>query len=139
MRLDGVEVKVNVDAGQTQAAVQALELPAVPPWQIFFIEDVTTGLVSSTPLLDQHLIIRARQKADGADDVTVKFRPGRRSQLGTSLVGHEEDQGRRPRSRAQGRGGLGRAGDGAWGSRSPPSGPMASSRQPRTRAACPRC
>lgn len=82
MRLDGVEVKVNVAADQTQAAVQALGLPDVAPWQIYFIEDVTTGLISSTPLLDQHLIIRARQKAKGADDVTVKFRPGRRSQLG---------------------------------------------------------
>ena len=81
MRLDGVEVKVNVDAGQTQAAVEALELSAVHPWLISFVEDVTPGLVSSTPLLDQHLIIRARQKADGADDVTVKFRPARRSQL----------------------------------------------------------
>lgn len=87
MRLDGVEVKVNVDAGQTQSAVTALDLQAVTPWQIFFIEDVTTGLISNTPLLDQHLIIRARQKANGADDVTVKFRPGRRSQLGPRWLG----------------------------------------------------
>lgn len=81
MRLDGVEVKVNVDADQTQTAVRLLDLPDVSPWQIFFIEDVTPGLTSSTPLLDQHLIIRARQKADGPDDVTVKLRPARRSQL----------------------------------------------------------
>jgi hypothetical protein len=77
VRLDGVEVKVNVDAAQTRAAVQVLGLQDQPAWKIFFIEDVTPGLVSSTPLLDQHLIIRARQKAKGADDVTVKFRPGR--------------------------------------------------------------
>lgn len=81
MRLDGVEVKVSVEADQTQAAVEALSLPDVPPWRIFFIEDVAPGLISSAPLLDAHLIIRARQKAQGADDVTVKFRPGRRSQL----------------------------------------------------------
>lgn len=87
MRLDGVEVKVNVDADQTQAAVQILDLPDVPPWQIFFIEDVTTGLISSTPLLEQQLIIRARQKANGADDVTVKFRPARRSQLASRWLG----------------------------------------------------
>jgi hypothetical protein len=90
MRLDGVEVKVNVDADQTQAAVNALDLPDVPPWQIFFIEDVTTGLTSSTPLLDLHLIIRARQKTKGADDVTVKFRPGRRSQLAPRWLGMEK-------------------------------------------------
>ncbi len=87
MRLDGVEVKVNVDADQTQTAVQLLDLPDVSPWRIFFIEDVTPGLTSSTPLLDQHLIIRARQKADGPDDVTVKFRPARRSQLGPRWLG----------------------------------------------------
>jgi hypothetical protein len=83
MRLDGVEVKVNVDAAQTQAAIDVLDLPDVPPWQIIFIEDVIPGLISSTPLLDQNLIIRARQKANGADDVTVKFRPARRSQFGS--------------------------------------------------------
>ena len=87
MRLDGVEVKVNVEADQTQTAVQVLHLPDVAPWRIFFIEDVIPGLVSSTPLLDQHLIIRARRKAQGADDVTVKFRPARRSQLGSRWLG----------------------------------------------------
>ena len=87
MRLDGVEVKVNVDADQTQAAVLVLDLPDVPPWQIFFVEDVAAGLIFSTPLLDQHLIIRARQKADGPDDVTVKLRPARRSQLGSRWLG----------------------------------------------------
>lgn len=83
MRLDGVEVKVNVDPGQTQTAVQVLGLPDVAPWSIHFVEDVVPGLTSSTPLLDQHLIIRARRKPDDPDDVTVKFRPGRRSQLGS--------------------------------------------------------
>ncbi len=84
MRLDGVEVKVNVDADQTQTAVQVLHLPDVAPWRIYFIEDVVPGLTSSTPLLDHHhLIIRARRKTQGTDDVTVKFRPARRSQLGS--------------------------------------------------------
>ncbi|BCJ46247.1 hypothetical protein GCM10010168_51980 [Actinoplanes ianthinogenes] len=81
MRLDDVEVKVGLDSDQTAKAVQALGLPAVAPWSIFFVEDVTTGLCSATPLLDQRLILRARQKTSGKDDVTVKFRPGRRSQL----------------------------------------------------------
>ena len=81
MRLDGVEVKVNLDGHQTAAAVKALGLPDVPTWSIFFVEDIMTRLGSSAPLLDHHLIIRARQKTNGKDDVTVKFRPGRRSQL----------------------------------------------------------
>jgi hypothetical protein len=86
MRLDGVEVKVSLDSDQTAEAVQALDLVDVPPWKIFFVEDVTTGLCSGTPLLDQHLIVRARQKTKGKDDVTVKFRPGRRSQLTDSWL-----------------------------------------------------
>jgi hypothetical protein len=81
MRLDGVEVKVSVAGDQTAAAVHSLDLADVPPWKIFFIEDVTAGLRSATPLQEQRLILRARQKTRGKDDVTVKFRPGRRSQL----------------------------------------------------------
>jgi hypothetical protein len=81
MRLDGVEIKVSVAADQTAAAVAALGLADVPPWKIFFVEDVTAGLCSDAPLLDQHLILRARQKTRGKDDFTVKLRPGRRSLL----------------------------------------------------------
>ena len=86
MRLDGVEVKVSLDSDQTAAAVQALDLADGAAWKIFFAEDVTTGLCSATPLLDQHLIVRARQKTTGRDDVTVKFRPARRSQLTDSWL-----------------------------------------------------
>lgn len=87
MRLDGVEVKVSLGADQTAQALQALDLADRPPWRVFFVEDVTVGLCRSTPLLDQHLIVRARQKARGKDDVTVKFRPGRRSQLSDRWLG----------------------------------------------------
>jgi hypothetical protein len=86
MRLDGVEVKVSLDSDQTAAAVQALDLADGAAWKIFFAEDVTTGLCSATPLLDQHLIVRARQKTTGKDDVTIKFRPARRSQLTDSWL-----------------------------------------------------
>ena len=91
MRLDGVEVKVSLDSDQTAEAVQALNLADVTPWKIFFVEDITTGLCSATPLLDQHLIVRARQKTKGKDDVTVKFRPGRRSQLTDSWLATTKD------------------------------------------------
>jgi hypothetical protein len=87
VRLDGVEVKVSLDGDQTAAAVRVLDLADGAAWKIFFAEDVTTGLCSATPLLDQHLIVRARQKTSGKkDDVTVKFRPGRRSQLSDSWL-----------------------------------------------------
>ena len=86
MRLDGVEVKVSLNGEQTAAAVSTLNLADGAPWKIFFAEDVTAGLCSATPLLDQHLILRARQKARGKGDVTVKFRPGRRSQLTDSWL-----------------------------------------------------
>ena len=91
MRLDGVEVKVSLDSDQTAEAVRALDLADVTPWKIFFVEDITTGLCSATPLLDQHLIVRARQKTKGKDDVTVKFRPGRRSQLTDSWLATTKD------------------------------------------------
>jgi hypothetical protein len=86
LRLDGVEIKVSLDGDQTAAAVRELGLADGAPWKIYFAEDVTAGLGSATPLLDQHLIVRARQKAKGKDDVTVKFRPGRRSQLTDSWL-----------------------------------------------------
>lgn len=85
MRLDGVEIKISLVAEQTAAAMKLLDLPDVPTWAIHFIEDVTPGLTASTPLLDEHLIIRARQKTKGCD-VAVKLRPGRRSQLATSWL-----------------------------------------------------
>jgi len=91
MRLDGVEVKVSLDSDQTAAAVQALNLADGAPWKIFFVEDVTTRLCSATPLLDQHLIVRAREKSSGKDDATVKFRPGRRSQLTDSWLATKEN------------------------------------------------
>lgn len=81
MRLDGVEVKVTLASKETEEAVHALNLPSTDPWQIYFVEDVTAGMPSSTPLLDENLIVRARAKTKGKDDVTVKLRPGRRSQL----------------------------------------------------------
>lgn len=93
MRLDGVEVKVSLDSDQTAAAVQALDLTDGAPWKIFFVEDVTTGLCSATPLLDQHLIVRAREKSSGKDDATVKFRPARRSQLTDSWLATKSADG----------------------------------------------
>jgi hypothetical protein len=81
MRFDGVEIKVTLPRDLTGQAVQELELPTEEPWQIWFWEDVTPGNGPGTPLLDSGVILRARDKARGDDDATIKLRPCRRSQL----------------------------------------------------------
>jgi hypothetical protein len=81
MRFDGVEIKVTLGRDVTGQAVQELELPTEDPWRIWFWEDVTRGDGRGTPLLDNGVILRARDKARGDDDATVKLRPCRRSQL----------------------------------------------------------
>jgi hypothetical protein len=91
MRLDGVEIKVSLDGDQTEHAVQVLDLAEPARWKIYFVEDVTAGLGEATPLLEHQLILRARQKSKGKDDVTVKFRPGRRSQLTDAWLAAEKD------------------------------------------------
>ena len=81
MRFDGVEIKVTLGRDLTGQAVEELQLPAEDPWQIWFWEDVTAGNGPGTPLLDRGVILRARDKARGDDDATIKLRPCRRSQL----------------------------------------------------------
>src|SRR3712207_6569848 len=81
MRFDGVEIKVTLGGDGAGPAVQQLDLPAETPWQIWFWEDVAPGGGPATPLLDAGVILRARDKAGGDDDATVKLRPCRRSQL----------------------------------------------------------
>ena len=90
MRFDGVEIKVTLGGDATGSAVQQLDLPGEPPWQIWFWEDITPGSGPATPLLDVGVILRARDKAGGDDDATVKLRPCRRSQLTDHwLAAHE--------------------------------------------------
>jgi hypothetical protein len=82
MRFDGVEIKVTLAGEQTGSAVQRLGLPPDHPrWRIYFCEDVTEGGSAVAPLLAAGVVLRARDKAGGKDDVTVKLRPCRRSQL----------------------------------------------------------
>jgi hypothetical protein len=82
MRFDGFEIKLTLEGDQTQSAVEALHLPSDRPrWQISFCEAVTAGGSLGTPLLDRGVILRAREKPGGKDDMTVKLRPCRSSQL----------------------------------------------------------
>ena len=79
MRLDGVEIKVNVAGGDVPGAMDALELADDSSLRIWFYEDTSAGL--SLPLLDAGLVIRVRAKVDDEGDCTVKLRPCRRSQV----------------------------------------------------------
>jgi hypothetical protein len=82
MRLDSVEVKVTIAGEGVGAAVDALGLPADrPEWGVYFCEDVARLTSPHTPLLDAGVILRARVRSPRKGDVTVKLRPGRRSQL----------------------------------------------------------
>jgi hypothetical protein len=87
MRLDGVEIKVSCSRDQTRMAVEKLQLPEPPtPWQIYFVEDANPATMA-TPLLDLHVVIRARVRPDDDDDVTIKLRPCRASQLPDRWLG----------------------------------------------------
>jgi hypothetical protein len=92
-RLDDVEIKISMSEDQVEDAVRILGLPADRPrWQIYFCEDVAAGVSPGTPLLDAHVVLRARVKSQGKADSTVKLRPCRRSQLPDRwLAAHEED------------------------------------------------
>jgi hypothetical protein len=94
LRLDQIEIKVNLSGDQTQAAVDRLELPAVDqPWQIYFCEDVAPGVSPATPLKEVGVILRARHKPGKQDDSTVKLRPVRRSQLTDDWLEAEKGDG----------------------------------------------
>jgi hypothetical protein len=93
MRFDGVEVKVTLAGDRTEPAVQRLGLPSDRPrWRIHFCEDVTPGGSAEPPLLTAGVILRARDKADNGDDVTVKLRPCRRSQLTDGWLAAKEGE-----------------------------------------------
>ena len=77
--MSGVEIKVNVDGPYVTAALQKFERDgAGTSLAIGFLEDTTVG--AELPLLEAGVVVRVRA-ADDADDVTVKLRPCRRSQL----------------------------------------------------------
>jgi hypothetical protein len=93
MRLDRVEIKVNLSGDQTTSAVERLELPPVEqPWRIYFCEDVARGVSAATPLQEAGVILRARHRPDRKDDSTIKLRPGRRSQLTDDWLEAEEGE-----------------------------------------------
>jgi hypothetical protein len=93
MRLDRVEIKVNLSGDQAMSVVERLELPSADqPWQIYFCEDVARGVSAAIPLKEAGVILRARHRPDRKDDSTIKLRPGRRSQLTDYWLEAEEGE-----------------------------------------------
>ncbi|HEV7654504.1 MAG TPA: hypothetical protein VGP36_07175 [Mycobacteriales bacterium] len=82
MARETAEIKMTVAAEQVPRAIGALGLPAEPEqWEIYFFEDLTTGLPTRTPLLDAGIVLRFRRRGAKGPDSTAKLRPCRRSQL----------------------------------------------------------
>ena len=80
MRLDAVELKANVDDAHVDTAIARLKLASGKQREVRFLEDASAGLLPPTPLLDMGLVMRVRYDGDSLSS-TIKFRPGRRSQL----------------------------------------------------------
>jgi hypothetical protein len=96
MRIDSVEVKVNLVGDQVDAALSELGLAGGggKDRSIYFCEDVTSQTSPETPLLAAKIIIRARTWSNDKGDTTVKFRPARQSQLAArwASVGITDDK-----------------------------------------------
>jgi hypothetical protein len=84
MRLDGVEVKVTLQADQVPTALERVGLGERTRLDIWFCDDLTTG--TELPLLAAGVVVRVRvphgaHGGPGHGDSVVKLRPCRRSQL----------------------------------------------------------
>jgi hypothetical protein len=90
-RLDGIEVKTNIDDGDVDRALELLDLDDETPMQIWFYEDTTVGIVTPLPLLEAGVCIRLRVKSPSKGDCTVKLRPCRASQLTSRWRAFETD------------------------------------------------
>jgi hypothetical protein len=110
MRLDSVEIKATFESGDVDRAIEKLNLPSGRPrWNIYFCEDVIAGTSSGTPLLDAHIVLRAREKPAGRDDTTIKLRPC--SDLSSPIAGSEPRRATIGNSRSRP---TGRATGGCW-------------------------
>ena len=81
MRLDAVEVKLNVAPGGVAGALALLGIHGDGTRRAIYFADDPLGNGGTLPLLDAGVVLRVRQAPDGKLDSTVKLRPCRRSQL----------------------------------------------------------
>lgn len=76
---DPIEIKLTL-AGDVDAALDKLRPKDQTALRIWFLDDLTPGLVAPLPLQAAGVVLRLRAGGDN-DDSTVKLRPCRRSQL----------------------------------------------------------
>src|SRR5262245_53720917 len=89
--MDGVEIKANVDGRDVDRALGAFERDGEGArMMIRFVEDTTVG--TALPLLAAGIVVRSRERKDD-DDVTVKLRPCRRSQLPNRWLAGDTPEG----------------------------------------------
>ena len=91
-RLDSIEVTVTLGKEHVRAALSAFGLTAEEGQErlIYFCADVTPQTSAGTPLLDAHVILRARTWSGDEGDTTVKLRLARQTQLSTRWVPVQE-------------------------------------------------
>lgn len=90
MKLDGVEVKVNVATNDISDAIVRLRPDDGTAMQLWFYEDLTPG-IATLPLLHGGVILRLRVRKNGKTESTVKLRPCRLSQLPNDWNDHPGD------------------------------------------------
>lgn len=93
MQPESIEIKATLVGPDADRAVAALQLAKPKTWRIAFCEDVTLGVLPSTPLLDIGVVLRVRGKSGTKGDSTVKLRPCRWSQLSEKFFANQESDG----------------------------------------------
>jgi len=89
------EIKVTVSNAAVEQALDLLQLRPgdAEKLQICFAEDSPGGVTPQTRLLNEHIVLRARQRTGGRDDdCTVKIRPCRISQITPKLLALSADE-----------------------------------------------
>lgn len=94
MQPANAEIKVTVSKAAVDQALDLLQLQPsdAEKLQVCFAEDKPDGVTPQTRLLNEHIILRARQRPDDSDDCTVKIRPCRISQITPKLLALSADE-----------------------------------------------
>jgi hypothetical protein len=94
MQPANAEIKATVSKAAVDQALDLLQLQPsdAEKLQVCFAEDSPDGVTPQTRLLNEHIILRARQRPDDRDDCTVKIRPCRISQITPKLLALSADE-----------------------------------------------
>lgn len=88
------EIKITVSKDGVDQALELLALRRrdAEKLQVCFAEDSPDAVTPQTRLLDEHIVLRARQRPDDNDDCTIKIRPCRISQITSKLLALSADE-----------------------------------------------